>query len=82
MKKFHFSAFMLSMSILKSRLISLFVLFCFCRDGAEQTGVFCALLNLMESAETEEVIDVFQVVKSLRKARPEMVSTYVSIPHP
>ncbi|XP_013013474.1 receptor-type tyrosine-protein phosphatase C isoform X3 [Cavia porcellus] len=47
-----------------------------CRDGAEQTGVFCALLNLMESAETEEVIDVFQVVKSLRKARPEMVSTY------
>ncbi|XP_013377403.1 PREDICTED: receptor-type tyrosine-protein phosphatase C isoform X2 [Chinchilla lanigera] len=47
-----------------------------CRDGSEQTGVFCALLNLMESAETEEVVDVFQVVKSLRKARPGMVSTY------
>ncbi|XP_058525672.1 receptor-type tyrosine-protein phosphatase C [Ochotona princeps] len=47
-----------------------------CRDGSQQTGIFCALLNLMESAETEEVIDVFQVVKSLRKSRPGMVSTY------
>uniref|UniRef100_A0A8C0WEV2 Receptor-type tyrosine-protein phosphatase C n=1 Tax=Castor canadensis TaxID=51338 RepID=A0A8C0WEV2_CASCN len=47
-----------------------------CRDGSQQTGVFCALLNLLESAETEEVIDVFQVVKSLRKARPGMVSTF------
>ncbi|XP_036926369.1 receptor-type tyrosine-protein phosphatase C [Sturnira hondurensis] len=47
-----------------------------CRDGSQQTGVFCALLNLLESAETEDVIDVFQVVKSLRKARPAMVSTF------
>ncbi|KAM5237782.1 receptor-type tyrosine-protein phosphatase C [Ctenodactylus gundi] len=47
-----------------------------CRDGSEQTGVFCALLNLLESAETEEVIDIFQAVKSLRKARPGVVSTF------
>ncbi|XP_008589809.1 PREDICTED: receptor-type tyrosine-protein phosphatase C [Galeopterus variegatus] len=47
-----------------------------CRDGSQQTGIFCALLNLLESAETEEVVDVFQVVKSLRKARPGMVSTF------
>ncbi|XP_047376625.1 receptor-type tyrosine-protein phosphatase C isoform X2 [Sciurus carolinensis] len=47
-----------------------------CRDGAQQTGIFCALLNLLESAETEEVVDVFQVVKSLRKSRPGMVSTF------
>ncbi|XP_037681020.1 receptor-type tyrosine-protein phosphatase C isoform X2 [Choloepus didactylus] len=47
-----------------------------CRDGSQQTGVFCALLNLLESAETEEVVDVFQVVKSLRKARPGMVSSF------
>uniref|UniRef100_A0A8D0RS47 protein-tyrosine-phosphatase n=1 Tax=Sus scrofa TaxID=9823 RepID=A0A8D0RS47_PIG len=46
-----------------------------CRDGSQQTGIFCALLNLLESAETEEVIDVFQTVKSLRKARPGMVPT-------
>uniref|UniRef100_A0A8C9IZB9 Receptor-type tyrosine-protein phosphatase C n=1 Tax=Piliocolobus tephrosceles TaxID=591936 RepID=A0A8C9IZB9_9PRIM len=47
-----------------------------CRDGSQQTGIFCALLNLLESAETEEVVDVFQVVKALRKARPGMVSTF------
>ncbi|KAL2771095.1 receptor-type tyrosine-protein phosphatase C isoform 2 precursor [Daubentonia madagascariensis] len=47
-----------------------------CRDGSQQTGILCALLNLLESAETEEVMDVFQVVKSLRKARPGMVSTF------
>ncbi|XP_037067260.1 receptor-type tyrosine-protein phosphatase C isoform X2 [Peromyscus leucopus] len=47
-----------------------------CRDGSQQTGLFCALFNLLESAETEEVIDVFQVVKSLRKARPGMVCSY------
>ncbi|CAK6442309.1 unnamed protein product [Pipistrellus nathusii] len=47
-----------------------------CRDGAQQTGLFCALFNLLESAETEGVVDVFQAVKSLRKARPGMVSTF------
>lgn len=47
-----------------------------CRDGSQQTGLFCALFNLLESAETEEVVDVFQVVKSLRKARLGMVGTY------
>jgi len=52
------------------------VSFIHCRDGSQQTGLFCALLNLLESAETEEVIDVFQVVKSLRRARPGMVPTF------
>ncbi|XP_015686325.1 receptor-type tyrosine-protein phosphatase C-like [Protobothrops mucrosquamatus] len=47
-----------------------------CGDGSKQTGVFCALLNLLECAETEGVIDVFQVVKALRRARPEMVSSF------
>ncbi|XP_055274939.1 receptor-type tyrosine-protein phosphatase C [Moschus berezovskii] len=47
-----------------------------CRDGSQQTGMFCALFNLLESADTEEVIDVFQAVKSLRRARPGMVPTF------
>ncbi|NP_001103359.1 receptor-type tyrosine-protein phosphatase C isoform 2 precursor [Rattus norvegicus] len=47
-----------------------------CRDGSQQTGLFCALFNLLESAETEDVVDVFQVVKSLRKARPGMVGSF------
>lgn len=47
-------------------------------DGSQQTGVFCALMTLLESAETEEVIDVFQVVKALRRTRLGVVSTFVS----
>ncbi|XP_054020936.1 receptor-type tyrosine-protein phosphatase C [Dryobates pubescens] len=47
-----------------------------CRDGSQQTGVFCALMTLLESAEIEEVIDVFQVVKSLRRSRLGVVSTF------
>ncbi|XP_013920940.1 PREDICTED: receptor-type tyrosine-protein phosphatase C-like [Thamnophis sirtalis] len=47
-----------------------------CGDGSKQTGVFCALLNLLECAETEGVIDVFQVVKALRRARTEMISSF------
>ncbi|XP_025943651.1 receptor-type tyrosine-protein phosphatase C isoform X3 [Apteryx rowi] len=47
-----------------------------CRDGSQQTGVFCALMTLLESAEVEEVIDVFQVVKALRRTRLGVVSTF------
>lgn len=47
-------------------------------DGSQQTGVFCALMTLLESAEVEEVIDVFQVVKALRRTRLGVVSTFVS----
>ncbi|NXQ85105.1 PTPRC phosphatase, partial [Nyctibius grandis] len=47
-----------------------------CRDGSEQSGVFCALMTLLESAEIEEVIDVFQVVKALRRTRLGVVSTF------
>nr|XP_010298331.1 PREDICTED: receptor-type tyrosine-protein phosphatase C [Balearica regulorum gibbericeps] len=47
-----------------------------CRDGSQQTGVFCALMTLLECAEIEEVIDVFQVVKALRRSRLGVVSTF------
>ncbi|XP_067394396.1 receptor-type tyrosine-protein phosphatase C [Emydura macquarii macquarii] len=47
-----------------------------CGDGSERSGVFCALVTLLESAETEDVIDIFQVVKSLRRSRPGMVSSF------
>ncbi|KFP31359.1 Receptor-type tyrosine-protein phosphatase C [Colius striatus] len=47
-----------------------------CRDGSQQTGVFCALMTLLESAEIEDVIDVFQVVKALRRTRLGMVSSF------
>uniref|UniRef100_A0AAQ5Y8J5 Receptor-type tyrosine-protein phosphatase C n=1 Tax=Amphiprion ocellaris TaxID=80972 RepID=A0AAQ5Y8J5_AMPOC len=45
-----------------------------CNDGSSRCGVFCALWNLLDSAETEKLVDVFQVVKTLRKERQGMLS--------
>ncbi|XP_040264350.1 receptor-type tyrosine-protein phosphatase C isoform X1 [Bufo bufo] len=47
-----------------------------CSDGSQRTGTFCALWNLLESAKVEEVIDVFQTVKHLRRQRSGMVSSF------
>ncbi|KAM9324548.1 receptor-type tyrosine-protein phosphatase C [Gastrophryne carolinensis] len=47
-----------------------------CSDGSHVTGTFCALWNLLESARVEEVIDVFQTVKNLRKQRQGIVSSF------
>uniref|UniRef100_A0A3P8SD43 Receptor-type tyrosine-protein phosphatase C n=2 Tax=Amphiprion percula TaxID=161767 RepID=A0A3P8SD43_AMPPE len=44
-----------------------------CNDGSSRCGVFCALWNLLDSAETEKLVDVFQVVKTLRKERQGML---------
>ncbi|XP_062251206.1 receptor-type tyrosine-protein phosphatase C isoform X2 [Platichthys flesus] len=46
-----------------------------CNDGSSRSGVFCALWNLLDCAHTEKVIDVFQVVKTLRKERQSMISS-------
>ncbi|XP_066504490.1 receptor-type tyrosine-protein phosphatase C isoform X3 [Hoplias malabaricus] len=47
-----------------------------CNDGSSRSGIFCALWNILESADTEKLVDVFQVVKSLRKERPGMFSNF------
>ncbi|XP_068096179.1 receptor-type tyrosine-protein phosphatase C isoform X2 [Hyperolius riggenbachi] len=47
-----------------------------CSDGAQLTGTFCALWHLLESAQVEGVIDVFQIVKNLRRQRPGIVSSF------
>uniref|UniRef100_UPI00398EFDC7 receptor-type tyrosine-protein phosphatase C isoform X3 n=1 Tax=Pristiophorus japonicus TaxID=55135 RepID=UPI00398EFDC7 len=47
-----------------------------CSDGAKQTGIFYALWNLLDSADTENVIDVLQTVKALRKQRSGMILTF------
>ncbi|TRZ02833.1 hypothetical protein DNTS_026705 [Danionella cerebrum] len=46
-----------------------------CNNGSSRTGIFCALWNLMDSASSEKFVDVFQVVKNLRKDRLGMVQT-------
>ncbi|XP_078074286.1 receptor-type tyrosine-protein phosphatase C isoform X6 [Mustelus asterias] len=47
-----------------------------CRDGAKQTGLFYALWNILDSANTENLIDVLQTVKALRKQRPGMILSF------
>uniref|UniRef100_A0A3B4GAX7 Receptor-type tyrosine-protein phosphatase C n=1 Tax=Pundamilia nyererei TaxID=303518 RepID=A0A3B4GAX7_9CICH len=46
-----------------------------CDDGSSRSGVFCALWNVLDNAESEKLVDVFQVVKTLRKERQHMVSS-------
>ncbi|XP_059197945.1 receptor-type tyrosine-protein phosphatase C isoform X2 [Centropristis striata] len=46
-----------------------------CNDGSSRSGIFCALWNLLDSAETEKLVDVFQVTKTLRKERQGMLSS-------
>ncbi|XP_007574306.1 receptor-type tyrosine-protein phosphatase C-like isoform X3 [Poecilia formosa] len=46
-----------------------------CNDGSTRSGIFCGLWNLLDSAETEKLVDVFQVVKILRKDRKGMITS-------
>uniref|UniRef100_A0A667XMC8 Receptor-type tyrosine-protein phosphatase C n=1 Tax=Myripristis murdjan TaxID=586833 RepID=A0A667XMC8_9TELE len=46
-----------------------------CSDGSSRSGIFCALWNLLDSAATEKLVDVFQVSKSLRKERQGMITS-------
>ncbi|XP_070564491.1 receptor-type tyrosine-protein phosphatase alpha-like [Ptychodera flava] len=46
-----------------------------CLNGVGRTGVFCASLSACERIQAEEVVDVYQTVKTLRKQRPNMVET-------
>lgn len=44
-----------------------------CNDGMDRTGTFIAIYNSLEHALYDGVVDVFQVVKSMRSQRPMMV---------
>ncbi|KAL1022845.1 hypothetical protein UPYG_G00033230 [Umbra pygmaea] len=46
-----------------------------CHDGSSRSGIFCALWNILNSAETEKLVDVFQVAKALRKERQGMINS-------
>ncbi|KAI3368598.1 hypothetical protein L3Q82_025600 [Scortum barcoo] len=46
-----------------------------CSNGSSCSGIFCALWNMLDSGDTEKLVDVFQVVKTLRKERQGMIPT-------
>ena len=50
----------------------------FSRNGAFESGIFVALLTLMNNMEADNEIDVYQVVKLIRKSRPEFITSQVN----
>ncbi|XP_019645297.1 PREDICTED: receptor-type tyrosine-protein phosphatase U-like [Branchiostoma belcheri] len=49
-----------------------------CIDGVERSGVFCALSVACERVKVEQVVDIFQAVKTVRACRPTMVNDAAS----
>ncbi|XP_047666048.1 receptor-type tyrosine-protein phosphatase C isoform X12 [Tachysurus fulvidraco] len=47
-----------------------------CNDGSSRSGIFCALWKLLDSADTEKLVDIFQVAKDMRKARMGMLTSF------
>jgi protein tyrosine phosphatase len=41
-----------------------------CSDGVHRCGIFCAVSIIIEAMKTEQIVDVFQVVRSLRLQNP------------
>ena len=50
-------------------------------DTVSRSGMFCAIATTIERCKTEQVVDVFQVVKALRVQKPGAVQTVVSYIH-
>ncbi|XP_078656416.1 uncharacterized protein LOC144902749 isoform X2 [Branchiostoma floridae x Branchiostoma belcheri] len=46
-----------------------------CINGVGRSGVFCTAHAMLDRLKTEQVVDVFQAVKTLRNHRPNMVET-------
>ncbi|XP_071953398.1 uncharacterized protein [Antedon mediterranea] len=44
-----------------------------CSNGVGRTGIFCTIIEIVESMKLENIIDVFQTVKKMRTKRPGLV---------
>ena len=49
-----------------------------CTNGVSRSGALCALMTALERVKTEQIVDVFRAVKSLRIQRPGIVANFVS----
>ena len=47
------------------------------RGGAERSGLFCALLNVLYRVVQHNEVDVFNAVRRIRHSRPEFISSEV-----
>ena len=48
-------------------------------NGVGRSGTFCTIVSTLERVKQEQVLNVFQTVKSIRANRPGAVQTLVSI---
>ncbi|XP_077981240.1 receptor-type tyrosine-protein phosphatase epsilon-like isoform X2 [Glandiceps talaboti] len=46
-----------------------------CRNGLGRSGVFCAFFAVYEQVKMEQIVNVFQAVKTIRENKPQMVET-------
>jgi len=50
---------------------------CAGRHGVERTGLFCAMMNMLDQLTTDKEVDVYDAVKRVRQARPEFIDNIV-----
>lgn len=50
----------------------------FFRNGSFETGIFCCITLLLERLRSEQLVDVFQTVRSLQRCRPGIITSLVS----
>ena len=49
------------------------------RHGVQRTGLFCAIMNMMDQLVNDNEVDVYDAVKRVRQARPEFVDNIVRL---
>lgn len=54
---------------------------CLCSAGAGRTGCFIAVDIMLDMAENEGVVDIFNCIRELRSQRVNMVQTEVGEPY-
>ncbi|XP_038066610.1 receptor-type tyrosine-protein phosphatase F-like [Patiria miniata] len=46
-----------------------------CLNGVRSSGLFCAILSMLDKIKAEKIVDVFNAVKSVRNTRPSGVAS-------
>ena len=49
------------------------------RNGADETGLYIAFSYLLEMANSEDEVDVPQVIKQIRITRPQLIANAVRV---
>ncbi|XP_071081861.1 receptor-type tyrosine-protein phosphatase epsilon-like [Haliotis cracherodii] len=47
-----------------------------CHDGAEMSGVFCSVLNIISRLRLDRDVDIFLTIRELQRVRPQFVQSF------